>query len=171
MATVWFPLPTPPPVDAVLALLGEVATALDAHHAHVEDARLLLLYQSRRATERARSAVPAEYRQYIPDPPDLPAAGPVPQLLVPQEYDARRVPAGVWWVNYWGGGQVRTVGEERIRAVPWARILSSGDGALLLAATEDPLDPEIPAHVTRLRELTEGLGLRALQEHRRYPTQ
>ncbi|HKS48520.1 MAG TPA: hypothetical protein VJT49_26095 [Amycolatopsis sp.] len=167
-ATVWFPLLVTPPVDTILALLGDLATALGAGHAHIEDDRLVLLYQSRRATERARAAVPEEYRAYIPDPPDLPVAGLIPQLLVPQEYDTRHVPPGVWWVNYWGATQVQTVGEDLVRAASWARIEQAGDGALLLAATDEPLDPERADHVARLSDLVGQLGLRALQDRFRY---
>ncbi|WP_018684372.1 DUF5953 family protein [Actinokineospora enzanensis] len=159
--TVWFPLP-PTTVDACMALIDDLTTAVDAYHAHVEDDRFLLLYQSHRATERARAAVPEEYRHYIPEPPE---SDDLPHLLVPEEYDTRCVPPGVWWVNYWDTTQLATIGEDRVRAAPWARLRQAARGGLLLAATEEPTDL---AHVTTLRELVADLRLPALQErHRR----
>lgn len=162
-ATVWFPLPTMG-LDACMALLDDLTVALDAHHAHIEDDRLMLLYQSHRATERARAAVPEEYRQYIPEPPEPPPNQELPKLLVPQEYDTRHVPPGVWWVNYWDRTQLDTVGEERVRAASWARTHEATRGGLLLAATEEPSDPAHPDHVLRLRQLVTDLQLRTLQE-------
>jgi hypothetical protein len=162
-AAVWFPLPALS-LDACLSLLDDLAVALDAYHAHVEDDRLMLGYQAHRATERARAAVPEEYRQYIPEPPESPPGQELPRLLVPQEYDSRRVPAGVWWVNYWDPTQLHTLGEERVRAAPWARIRHATRGGLLLAATEEPSDPGVPDHVARLRRLVTELRLRAAQE-------
>ncbi len=164
-ATLWFTLPIQlPPVDSAMSLVREVAEALGAYHAHVEDDQLLIHYQSRRATQRARAAVPPEYLQYVPDPPEVPGAGSVPELLVPQEYDARKVPAGVWWVNYWDRVQVQTIGEQRVHDAPWARLVETADGAFVLAATDDPLDPTRPDHVARLRELLDELHLREAQE-------
>ena len=168
-ASVWFALPLDLSADELLDLLDEVVTALDGYHAHVENDALLMLYQSVRATERARAAAPQEYRHLIPDPPELAGAGLVPQLLVPQEYDTRRVPPGVWWANYWDAEQVRTLGADRVRTAGWAKLRPAGHG-LLLAATEQPLDPARPDHVALLRDLVAGLGLRATQERFRNST-
>ncbi|WP_406631582.1 hypothetical protein [Amycolatopsis sp. WGS_07] len=166
-ANVWFPLLSRPAIDGLLDLLGDVVTALGAYHAHVENDRLLMLYQAVRATERARAAAPEEYRHLIPDPPGQAGSGAVPSLLVPQEYDTRRVPPGVWWANYWDARQVRTLGENRVHAARWARLRPAGQG-LLLAPTEEPLDPSRADHAALLRELVEGLGLPAAQERFRF---
>jgi hypothetical protein len=145
-------------------LLDDLTTTLGAHHAHVEDDRLVLLYQSHRATERARAAVPDEYRNHIPDPPQPPPNHDLPHLLVPQEYDTRHVPPGIWWVNYWDPIQLRTVEEGEVRTAPWARIRPAARGGLLLAATEEPTDPGRIDDIAQLRRLVTDLRLRALQE-------
>jgi hypothetical protein len=166
--TVWFSLDGVPAVDRMMELTRTVAEGFGAYNAHLQAERLLLLYQSARGAERARASVPEDLRQYIPDPPFDPAASPVPALLVPQEYDRRRVPAGVWWVNYWGADQVSTLGVDRVRGAGWARILDADDGALVLAATEEALDLSRPDHVDRLRSLVLGLGLPEAQARFRY---
>lgn len=167
-ANVWFPLPIEPGTDELLDLLGDVVTTLDGYHAHVESDPLLMLYQSVRATERARAVAPEEYRHLIPDPFELAGASLVPPLLVPQEYDTRQVPPGVWWANYWDTEQVRTLGVDRVHAAPWARLRPIRSG-LLLAATEQRLDPGRPDHAEVLRALVMELGLRAAQERFRTP--
>jgi hypothetical protein len=86
---------------------------------------------------------------------------------VPQEYDIRRVPPGIWWVNYWDPTQLQTVGEDRVRTAGWARLRPATRGGLLLAATEEPSDPADPDHVVKLRQLVADLRLRSLQEQYR----
>jgi hypothetical protein len=168
VGTVWFSPGGEPAVDRVMTLTRTVAESFGAYNAHLQDERLLLLYQSARGAELARASVPEELRQYVPDPPFDPAASPIPALLVPHEYDRRRVPAGVWWVNYWSAEQVSTLGEERVRAAGWARVVDADGGALVLAATEEPLDLSRPDHVGRLRSLVLGLGLPEAQARLRF---
>jgi hypothetical protein len=161
-------LPDPPPDAAALALLvRDVAEALGAHQAYVEDDVLLLRYFSRRATERARAATPPELRRHIPDPPVF-DDGVELDLLVVHDYDRLRVPAGVFWVNYWSAEQVASLGEARVRTAGWAQILDAARGALVLVATEAPLEPNDPAHLAQLRGLLDKLGLREAQERARH---
>ncbi|HYN92511.1 MAG TPA: DUF5953 family protein [Pilimelia sp.] len=153
--------------DRVAAVATAVCSAFGAFHGHIEDDRLMMLYQSDRAAQRAWAATPEHLRQYLPGPPPMPDDG-VPALLVPQEYDRRRVPAGVWWVNYWDQRQAATVGEDRIRAAGWARAAPVDGGAWTLTATEEPLDALLPEHAARLGALVADLRLRDLQESHRY---
>ena len=165
LATAWLPLEEPAVrLDLVIPLVIDVAQAFGASNARVEDDRLALRYQGRRAAERAREATPPELRQFLPDLPDVPAELLLPDLLVPQEYDRAEVPPGVWWVNYWGPRQVTALGEERVRTAEWAQIVETGHRALMLVATEEPLDPDSPQHISHLRQLLDHLQLRHAQE-------
>lgn len=160
--TLSFSLPTPePPLETVTTVVRAVAESFRAYHAHVSDDRLLLRYQSQRATARAKAALPQALQQYVPEP--IATAGDLPELLLPDEFDRRRVPTGVWWVNYWDAVQVATVGLERVLAAGWARVIDAGDGAQVLAATTEPLDPERPDHLTQLKTLLVRLRLAELQ--------
>jgi hypothetical protein len=167
LASVWFPMPEREPAGGWLALLHDVAEGFGAHHAHLEADDLLMRYQGRRATERARAATPPELRAYIPDPPAF-VDGMNLDLLVPQEYDRRQVPAGVWWINYWDRAQIATLGEGRVRGAGWAQVVEAAEGALLLTTTDEPLDLANRAHVERLRLLIDNLGLLDAQRHARY---
>jgi hypothetical protein len=160
------PVPAPePPVETVMALVSAAAIGFGAYHAHIDDTRLRHRYFSERAGARAASLVPEEYRRYVPEPEVF--AEKLPELLLEDEYDRRKVPAGVWWVNYWDAEQVRTVGVEAIRDAGWARRDELPGGGWLLAATEEPLDPDRPDHLARLRTLLDRLRLAELQ--RRHP--
>lgn len=169
---VWYPVPTTgaPPVDVLLDVVAAIRRAFGAHRAAVEDDLLMVLYRGRRAAERARQAVPPHLRQYVPDAPVLPGSPALPDLLVPQEYDRRRVPDAVWWVNGWDAVQVETVGRTRVLRAPWFRIIEQPDGGLALASSELPPDARNPDHRARLARLVEALDLRALQEAHRLNT-
>lgn len=159
-------LPEPVTVPVLATLVRDAAEQLGATQAYVEDDVLLLRYFSRRATERARAATPPEFRDRIPDPPDL--GGVDLDLLVVHDYDRLRVPAGVFWVNYWSAALVATLGQARVRAAGWARIIEAASGALVLVATDEPLDPQSPSHLDRLRSILDRLQLREAQESVRY---
>lgn len=58
--------------DVTTAVLKEVYDAFGAFHGQVEDDPLLMLYQSRRAAQRAWEATPEEFRPYLPGPEPLP---------------------------------------------------------------------------------------------------
>ncbi len=157
IASAWFAVPQLPPVEEAMQLVCDFATAFGAAHAYLEDARLLIRYVSRRAFERASSNTPPDLRRYLPEP-ELPSAElALPDLFV--DFDRIRIPVGVFWVNYFGVIQVRALGEERVRGAGWARVVDASNGALVLAATEQPLDPNHPPHVRRLREIIDHLGL------------
>lgn len=156
-------------IERLSRAIVELGSEFGAYHAATEDEQLMQLYRGVRAAERARSAVPAELRQYVPEPhPPAGAAGRLPSLLVPQEFDRRRVPDAVWWINFWDRVQVETVGQAKIRAAPFARVGELASGALLLVATDEPTDAGNRAHIDRLASIVEHLDLRRLQEGARY---
>jgi hypothetical protein len=160
-------LPEPVTAAALAALVRDAAEQFGSTQAYVEDDVLLLRYFSRRATERARAATPPEFRAHIPDPPDFGDDVDL-DLLVVHDYDRLRVPAGVFWVNSWSAALIATLGQARVRAAGWARILESASGALVLVATDEPLDPQRPPHLERLRAILDHLRLREAQESVRY---
>jgi hypothetical protein len=151
-------------VGGASRLVREVAEAFGAHNAHVEDLTLLTRYRSRRAAERARAATPPELRRYLPAPPDLTDGVDLGLSLLAPEFDRRRVPEAIWWINYWGAAQVEALGEERVRAAGWAQVLDAAGGALVLVATDEPTDPHDRRHLERLRLLFDNVGLREAQE-------
>lgn len=151
--------------SAVGRLVADVGARCGAYRACVEDERLLMLYRGRRATERARENLPDELRALVPEPPA--AEGParvIPSLLVPQEFDVRRVADAVWWINYWDAALVETAGRARVNSAGWARVEELPGGALSLTATDEPTDPEDPGHAETLARIVSHLGLRELQE-------
>jgi hypothetical protein len=62
---------------------------------------------------------------------------------------------------------VRAVGVDAVRDAGWARQDELPGGGWLLAVTEEPLDPDRPDHLARLRTLLDRLRLADLQ--RRHP--
>jgi hypothetical protein len=172
---VWFSLPPTLPAEGVLQLgrLRETVAAISlgfgTYHSYIEDEGLLLLYRGDRSVERARAALPPELRAFVPNPP-MPqqSVDRLPELLVPQEFDRRRVPDAIWWINFWDRIQVETVGLHKIRSAGWAQIVEQSNGALVLIATDTPTDIANPTHVAHLRDLIEHMNLRELQERYRY---
>ncbi len=78
-------------------------------------------------------------------------------------FDAATIPEAVWWGNVWGPRVVEAVGRERIEAQPWAHVEPAGEGGLFLQATRERPGPGKPEALQRIAEITEGLGLAALQ--------
>jgi len=172
--TLWFSLPfdlSGPPFELgrLMRLIGTLCQESQAHHGAVEDWPLLALYRGRRAAERARSRMPPHLRQFALDP--LPVEGVTvrpPSLLVPQEFDRRRVPDAVWWVNFMDHVQVQTVSRESVLGADWQSVVELGGGDLVLAATEEPTEVTNAAHMERLRRIVERLNLDGLQRQYQY---
>lgn len=169
---VWFSLPSSMPRSlletGVLAnLVQKIARGFGAFSCYVEDAQLLRLYSGARASERARTAVPPELRRYVPSQPAGEGRVPALELLVPQEFDRRYVPSGIWWINYWDHLIVDALGRARVRRASWSHVTEVPEGGLILVATNEPTDAQNPAHIARLREIAEQLNLRGVQEQYR----
>jgi len=94
---------------------------------------------------------------------------PLPELLHFSKFDSRRVPDGIWWVNFWDSILVETVGLERIQNAPWAGKIKLPEGGVVVATTEEPTDAKNPIHLAKLAQIAEHLGLRELQERYRVP--
>ena len=165
---IWLPLVLPD-AQRTLELVARVATAFPAITAFTEDPEIIRLTRARRAIERALERIPDE-RRHNASPPALPAVeADMPQLLVPEGYDRRRVPEGIWWVNVWSAPIVEAVGTQRVRAAPWAEVRKLDGGALLLVATPHVLDPTSTEDVGILAGLLRELDLRSVQERWRLP--
>lgn len=173
IATLWFSLPATrtvaaPEIEQLMRVFADVCPAFAGYHGALEDERLLVLYRGARAAERARELVPPELRQFVPvSPLSVGASGKLPNLLVPQEFDRRRVPDAVWWINFWDVVQVETVGASRIRTAGFARVTEQPCGGMVLVSTREPTDPANPAHLQQLSRIVEHLQLRTLQEAHR----
>ncbi|HCA97930.1 MAG TPA: hypothetical protein DEP38_25990, partial [Cyanobacteria bacterium UBA9226] len=98
-------------------------------------------------------------------PPIEDSRDPLPPLLLRDEFDYRRVPDGVWWINFWDKIQVETIGLQRILTANWAQIIEQPKGALVLVATDEPTDVNNPEHLLRLGEIVSHLHLGELQEY------
>jgi hypothetical protein len=168
VAAAWSTVPDVANLESMMDGVSAVAHGFGAEHAHLEDDQLLTVYRGARSVERGRSTLPPELRQYVPELAHPHVSSTIPQLLVPQEFDVRRVPDAVWWVNFWGRIQVDAVGRDRVAAAPWARLVEQPNDALLLAATEEPTDVERSDHAAALATLVTALGLRELQERFQY---
>jgi hypothetical protein len=160
-----FSLPSGGPLlatERVVPLMARICAAFGAYHGSVEDENLALLYRGARVAARASAATPPHLRRYLPDMALPGAAGRLPALLVPQEFDSRLVPDAVWWVNYWDGTQCMNVGGDRIRAADWAATHDE-PGGMTLVATEAPTDSGDEAHLERLSRIVTQLDLAKLQ--------
>jgi hypothetical protein len=154
-------------LEPLLDLTQGILAAFGAHRACVEDEELLGSYRGASAAARARAAMPPELAELAAFPePEHPDA--LPSLLVPQEFDRRRVPDAVWWINGWDRVQVETVGRDRVLAAPWHRLVELGDGGIVAAATARPPRLTDEDDRGRLGELCEALSLRELQERHRH---
>jgi hypothetical protein len=159
----WLPLELPD-AHATIELVARVAAIFSAITAFTEDPRIVRLTRARRAIERALARIPDE-RRHDASPPALPpVVANMPQLLVPEEYDRRRAPEGVYWVNVWSAPIVETVGEQRVREAPWAEVRELDQGALLLVATRHVLDPTSAKDIGILAAILRELDLRSAQE-------
>jgi hypothetical protein len=168
---VWWSLEeTPPPLSVMISLVREAAKSFGGHRGCVEDTNLLLVYRGAQSYRRALSVVPAHLLEFLPVPPHFGEnAGKNLEVLVPQEFDRRRVPDAVWWINFWSPELVATVGSEVILGAPWELCREAEGGGLLLAVVVEPLDLANPEHNNRLNEICRRLHLRELQEMHRYP--
>lgn len=163
MEQLWLPLVRRDGPPAV-ALAARIARLFSASVVFLEDPAIVALTRARRAVQRALDRIP-EQRREDAMPPDLPSVDPaVPQLLVPEEYDRRRAPDGVWWINVWDRSLVQSVGERRVRGASWAQVTDLDDGALLLLATPHELDVASAADRQTLARLLVELDVRGVQE-------
>ena len=149
---IWIPLTAARPATA--ALVAGVAEGFGAFSAFTEDAELVLLTRGARAAERARATVPADLRHLVPEPPRTE----MPQLLVPEEFDRRLAPEGVYRLNYWTRPLVESIGDEVVRGASWATVEERPGGALLLTAG---------AGLADVSRLLGELDLQSVQERHR----
>lgn len=81
------------------------------------------------------------------------------------DFDGRRVPSGLFWINYYGPEWARNVGVERLErlrsAVPMLERLDNG--GILVAIQEAPYDEGIASHRENQQRLEERLGLKEVQ--------
>ena len=81
------------------------------------------------------------------------------------DFDGRRVPSGLFWINYYGPEWVRSVGAERLErlrlAVPVFERLDNG--GVLIAIQEALYDEGVTSHRENQQNLEELLGLRQVQ--------
>lgn len=81
----------------------------------------------------------------------------------PLRYDVASVPEGVGWINVWSSQAIATIGLQRVEAQPWyIQRTTSGDGRILVTTANVPTLDDLTA-LTRLAEITEGLGLDELK--------
>jgi hypothetical protein len=64
------------------------------------------------------------------------------------DYDVRRAPSGLYWLNYFSRDWVANIGKEKLRDLSKhvAREEWLSDGGVLIALQEDPYDEGNPAH-------------------------
>jgi len=171
---IWFSLPDSLSgrafhIEQLIDLMASLCQGFQAYHGYIEDESLLMSYRGKRGYERALENTPSELHQFVPSPDFLDAvSGLVPSLLMPQEFNCRRVPEAVWWLNFWDEIQVSTVTIDRMRSAPWFRLVELPRNRCVLAATGEPVDLSIPDHMTLLREIIEHIGLVRLQHQYRY---
>jgi hypothetical protein len=81
------------------------------------------------------------------------------------DFDMRRVPLGLFWINYYGPEWARNVGVERLErlrpAVPVFEWLDNG--GVLIAIQEASYDEGVALHRENQQRLEELLGLRQVQ--------
>ena len=169
---IWFSLPHQAPpeslnLEVLLELLGTVAADFGAFNACIQDEQLSMVYYSQRSARLARTHLPPELQQYVPDITLPESQIQVPELLTPGEFDRAQVPEALWWLNFWGPGQAAAVGLERIRRLDWAYLDITAEGAVLNAVTAEPLDATYPHHIERLSRLLTHLRLAELQRQAR----
>jgi hypothetical protein len=166
---IWFSLPPAAhpslALERLIPLAADLCAGFGAWHGRVEDELLLLLYRAKQVTQRVKASVPPHLREYVPDLP-LPGGdqGPLPELLLPTEFDRRQVPDAVWWINYWDSVQVATLGLDRLRRAAFERLLELPNGGVVAGVSELPIDANDPIQLERLRGIIERLELRRLQE-------
>jgi hypothetical protein len=157
-----------PTLEKAIHLVGGVGQEFGAFHCYDEYSELANLYgRSKRIRERQLKIYPEDHPGIINLSEPKVVGKELPELLLSDEFNYRYVPDGVCWVNFWDKTQVETVGVERIRKAPWARIIQQPTGAMVLVATETATDIENPAHIEQLRQIVECINLREAQEQYR----
>ncbi|NET09817.1 MAG: hypothetical protein F6K16_34980 [Symploca sp. SIO2B6] len=92
----------------------------------------------------------------------------LPELLLPSEFDVHSVPDGVWWINYWSYNHVNNIGSQYIKKASWEKMKYLPNGALVLLATPSLLDIYNRKHLDKLKDITDVLRLRSVQDKYRY---
>ncbi len=152
-------------VDIFSELVGQICTQFNAYHGYVRDDSIARLHgQARRYFDRQFDRVPPDLNQTIPPTPRLGDREILPYLMLESEFDNRRVPNGIWWVNFWDGTQVQTVGKERVKTAPWTAQKEFNDGAMVLVATASPTDVRDRAHLAKLEAIARYLQLSRIQQ-------
>lgn len=81
------------------------------------------------------------------------------------DFDGRRVPSGLFWINYYGPEWARSVGVERLeRLRPVVPVFEWLDnGGVLIAIQEAPYDEGVASNRENQQRFEELLGLRQVQ--------
>ena len=81
------------------------------------------------------------------------------------DFDRRRVPLGLFWINYYGPEWVKNVGVERLERLrsAVAEFEWLENGGVLIAIQEAPYDESVASHRENQERLEELLGLRQVQ--------
>jgi hypothetical protein len=156
----------------LMKYIGLAVDTFDAASAAVHDSRLQELVTSTYSREMAKSQLPPSEHKYLP----VAAIEEItPQQLVrrlshyahPSSFDATKIPQAVYWINYWDRTLVKSVGEDRIQAAPWAFVAKHPRGGLLLATQKEEFDALNKEHLERVAKLADALDLYALQTAKR----
>jgi hypothetical protein len=80
-------------------------------------------------------------------------------------FDMRRVPLGLFWINYYGSEWIENIGLKRLdrlrSKVPYFEIRESG--GVLLAIQEEPYDENVKSHRDNQERLEKLMGLQEVQ--------
>jgi hypothetical protein len=81
------------------------------------------------------------------------------------DFDMRRVPLGLFWINYYGPEWAKGVGRERIERLRngVASLEWLDSGGVLVAIQDTPYDENVPEHRAHQLELEQLLGLDKVQ--------
>jgi len=153
-------------LNSFVNLVIQICNNFGAYQGYVCDDLLAGLHQRNiRIFEQQLAQTPPDMRKFIPRRSLVEGVVDIlPPLLLEYEFDNRRVPNGIWWVNFWDRTQVETVGILQIKSAPWALIVELPEGAMVLAATEDPTNTKNPLHLAKLSEIVEHLHLMEVQK-------
>ena len=154
-------------LEPMMALVTAFARAFSAPAGYLEDAGLIHAFSGRRAHERNHANLPPEIRDLVPREEfrDLPGlAGPLPQLLVRDELPIDRIPAGLFWINWWSAPLIEELGRSRVADAGWARIEEHSDRSMTLAVTQHPPDLTRREDIDILASIVVRLDLVAAQK-------
>ncbi len=152
-------------LDNFVNLVKEICCQFNAYQGYVYDELLARLHKrSLRIFEKQLLQTEPDMHQFVPKPLQVEGVIDIlPPLLLENEFDNRRVPNGVWWVNFWDRIQIETIGTAKIRNASWAKMVELRDGAMVLAATQELTNIRNPTHLAKLSEIVEHLHLREIQ--------